>query len=326
MRTFSLFMTMVLISLGVGQTPVAQGGVVTFTPIDFPGATSTIALDINDVGEIVGRYEDAATPPKTHGFLLSAGNFTSIDYPHPDVAFTVAAGINTRGDIVGQYSLDTDPPNTRHGFLSHAAHAGTFTTIKFPEATWTNILGINSRGDMVGRYCLAFAPCMPGDKNAHGFLRSMPGGFATIDFPAPGVLETHAWKINDRGQIVGNYQDSSGFHVYLRRQGVFTTIDFPHAVSTSARSGSGGLNSRGDIVSEYCAKPCPSPDTHTHGFLRSTRGGFASIDFPHVGRTVALGINTRGDIVGLYNDPTNSTIRHGFLLRQDERDGDEDER
>jgi hypothetical protein len=322
MRTFSLFMTIVLISLSVGQTPVAQGGVVTFTPIDFPGATSTIALDINDVGEIVGRYMDDATPPKTHGFLLSAGNFTSIDFPHPDVVFTVAAGINPRGDIVGQYSLITDPPNTRHGFLSQG---GTFTTIKFPKATWTNILGINPRGDMVGRYCLAFAPCHElGLGNAHGFLRSMQGGFATIDFPAPGVLETHAWKINAHGQIVGNYQDgSSKFHVYLRRQDGFTSIDFPHAVSTSANSGSGGLNSRGDIVSEYCPASCPSAQ---HGFLRSTRGGFASIDFPHAVRTVALGINTRGDIVGLYNDPTNSTIRHGFLLRQDERDGDEDDR
>jgi probable HAF family extracellular repeat protein len=255
MRTFSLVMTIVLSSLGVGQTPVAQGGFVTFTPIDFPGATETIALDINDVGEIVGRYVDAAG---THGFLLSAGNFTSIDFPHPDVVFTVAAGINPRGDIVGQYSLVTDPPNTRHGFLSHA---GTFTTIKFPDinTTFTNILGINPRRDMVGRYCLAFAPCMPSAGNARGFLRSMQGGFATID--VPGALETHAWKINAHGQIVGNYQDSSGtFHVYLRRQGAFTSIDFPHAVRTIAL----GINTRGHIVGLY-----EDTSGNTHGFLLS---------------------------------------------------------
>jgi probable HAF family extracellular repeat protein len=320
-------MTIVLISLGVGQMPVAQGGVVTFTPIDFPDAKETIPLDINDVGEIVGRYEDATG--KTHGFLLSAGNFTSIDFPHPNVAFTVAAGINTRGDIVGQYRLAGEDENTvRHGFLSQG---GTFTTINFPNASWTNILGINPRGDMVGRYCLkptspTLQPlCAPGQGKAHGFLRSMQGGFASIDFP--NARETHAWKINARGQIVGNYQDGTGkFHVYLHGQGDFTSIDFPKvvAVSTSANSGSGGINSRGDIVSEYCSKPCPSPDTHTHGFLRSTRGGFASIDFPHAVRTVALGINTRGDIVGLYNDTDNNI--HGFLLSQYERDGDEDER
>jgi uncharacterized membrane protein len=320
MRTFSLFMTIVLISLGVGQTPFAQGGVVTFTPIDFPGAKKTIPLDINDVGEIVGRYEDGTG--KTHGFLLSAGNFTSIDYPHPDVAFTVAAGINPRGDIVGQYRLAAEDENrVRHGFLSHE---GTFTTIDFPDATFTNALGINPRGDIVGRYCLAFKLCNElGLGNAHGYLRSMQGGFATIDFP--GATETHAWKINARGQIVGNYRIGGTFHVFLYRQGGFTSIDFPEkvAVSTGANSGSGGINSRGDIVSEYCSAPCPTPSAQ-HGFLRSTRGGFATIDFPHAVRTVALGINTRGDIVGFYEVTINEP--HGFLLSQYERDGDEDER
>jgi probable HAF family extracellular repeat protein len=316
MRTFSLLMMIVLVSMCVGHTVVAEGGFLIFTPIDFPEAIETIALDINDVGEIVGRYEDAAG--KTHGFLLSAGNFTSIDYPHPDVVFTVAAGINSRGDIVGQYRLSTDPVDDRHGFLSHG---GMFTTIDFPKATFTNILGINSRGDMVGRYCLASASCLPSAGKARGFLRSMQGGFSTIH--VPGALETHAWKINARGQIVGNFRDSGGtFHVFLRRQS-FTPIDFPNAVATGARSGTGGINSRGDIVSEYCSAPCPSPSAQ-HGFLRIWQGGFETIDVPNAVRTVALGINTRGDIVGLYDDTGSNT--HGFLLSQYERHGDEDER
>jgi hypothetical protein len=37
-----------------------------------------------------------------------------------------------------------------------------------------------------------------------------------------------------------------------------------------------------------------------------------------------LGINTRGDIVGLYEVKKDEP--HGFLLSQYERDGDEDER
>jgi hypothetical protein len=217
MRTFSLLMTIVLISLGVGPTPVAQGGFLIFTPIDFPGATETIALDINDVGEIVGRYNDAAGT--IHGFLLSAGNFTSIDYPHPDVVFTVAAGINPRGDSVGQYQLQGQGANERHGFLSHG---GTFTTIDFPDATFTNILGINPRGDMVGRYSLKdnlgnATPCALGDGNAHGFLRSMQGGFASIDFPD--AVRTAAFGINTRGDIVGFYVDTgNNTHDFLLSQ------------------------------------------------------------------------------------------------------------
>jgi probable HAF family extracellular repeat protein len=311
MQMFCLLITIVLVSIGVGQTPFAQGGVLTSTPIDFPGATSTVALDINAAGQIVGRYEDAAG--KTHGFLMSAGNFTSIDYPN--AVSTVAAGINPSGDIVGQYRLaHEDPATIRHGFL---LQGGTFTTIDFPNATFTNILGINPGGDMVGRYCLDSTSCMPGAGNAHGFLRRMNGRFEPID--VPGAAETHAWKINASEQIVGSYKDTGGtFHVYLRSKGSITPIDFPNAVATG--SASGGINPQGDIVSGYCpAVPCTGQSPNMHGFLRRMQGGnmqgrFTPIDVRGAVRTIAFGINAHGDIVGLYDDPNNRT--HGFLLNQ----------
>ena len=51
----------------------------TFTPITFPGATFTQAWGINARGDIVGFYMDVGNV--THGFLLSGGNFTTIDPP-----------------------------------------------------------------------------------------------------------------------------------------------------------------------------------------------------------------------------------------------------
>ena len=51
----------------------------TFTTIDPPGSTATLALDINARGDIVGNYLTA--DGKTHGFLLSNGTFTTIDVP-----------------------------------------------------------------------------------------------------------------------------------------------------------------------------------------------------------------------------------------------------
>jgi hypothetical protein len=47
----------------------------------------------------------------THGFLLSGGEFTSIDFP--GASGTVASGINPRGDIVGFYVS----AGVGHGFL-----------------------------------------------------------------------------------------------------------------------------------------------------------------------------------------------------------------
>jgi uncharacterized membrane protein len=77
-----------------------------YSPFDFPGATSTTAQGINAGGEIVGSYNDAGTPSRTHGFDLSGGTFTSIDVPGARV--TGARGISPGGDIVGTYQLPTE--------------------------------------------------------------------------------------------------------------------------------------------------------------------------------------------------------------------------
>jgi hypothetical protein len=51
-------------------------------------------------------------------------------------------------------------------------------------------------------------------------------------------------------------------------------------------------------------------DGLTHGFLRNRHGEFTKIDFPKANFTVAAGINSRGDIVGPYNDAGGKG--HGF--------------
>ena len=72
-----------LLALSIAQAEAALNGLAgeyaAFSTIDFPGATSTAALDINTVGEIVGSYTDASG---THGYRLDGkGGFTSIDFP-----------------------------------------------------------------------------------------------------------------------------------------------------------------------------------------------------------------------------------------------------
>jgi hypothetical protein len=93
----------------------------------------------------------------SHGYLLSSGDFTSIDFP--GATFAAALGINPRGDIVGRY-IDAD--GVTHGYLLRAER---FTSIDFPGAIQTEIWGINPRGDIVGLYVDA-------GRVTHGFLRS----------------------------------------------------------------------------------------------------------------------------------------------------------
>lgn len=128
-------------------------------------------------------------PQATHGFLLNAGSFTTIDFPGAATG-TVAGDINDSGQIVANYG---DASGNAHGFL---LSAGNFSAIDFPGAfSSTGPSGISANGQIVGSY---------DDSNGalHGFLLS-GAKFSTLDFP--NVFSTLANRVNAVGQIVGIY-------------------------------------------------------------------------------------------------------------------------
>jgi hypothetical protein len=151
---------------------------------------------MNDRGQVVGAYNDSAG--NGHGFLLSGGSFTTIDFPGA-VQGTVAGEINDRGQIVGNFG---DASGITHGFL---LSAGNFSTIDFPGALdLTFPSGITANGKIVGSY---------DDSNGviHGFIL-IASNFSTVDFP--GAFLTKAVRMNEVGQIVGIY-NLAGQHGFL---------------------------------------------------------------------------------------------------------------
>lgn len=283
-----------------GTAPDVESDVIT---IDYPGASSTVALDINRTGDIVGRYV-SATDGRTHGFLRTKqGAFSTIDFP--GAVFSVAAGTNIRGDIVGMYRLATDGVRVRHGFL---LRDGVFTTIDPPGAAFTNALGINAEGHVVGRFCTTGAtPCTPDGGNVHGFLLA-DGQFTTID--VPGALRTNAWKIDPRGTVVGGYTSANGTNrVFVLAGGRFSTVALPPTIGIALENG--GIGRNGNIAGTYCdTAPCTGTSTDFHGFVL-TRRDFRSVDVRGAVSTAVFAINARGDVVGFYDDATGQ--RHGFV-------------
>jgi probable HAF family extracellular repeat protein len=73
-----------------------------YTVIDYPNALTTGATGINDIGQIVGDYQD--DNDNYHGFLLSGGTYTTIDYP--GALQTNLFSINNSGTILGRYTVD----------------------------------------------------------------------------------------------------------------------------------------------------------------------------------------------------------------------------
>jgi probable HAF family extracellular repeat protein len=203
-----------------------------FTAIDVPGAVATFASGINDHGEIVGAFIDA--DGSTHGFVDTGGHFTSIDVP--GALNTSATGINNRGEIVGTFGSPVGI--VVHGFLDRG---GNFTTITFPGAVVTNVNGINDREQIVGREFGGNAePIRP-------FDFGKPKGFLLSDgvFTSVGPFGSEAFGINDRGEIVGDFINISGF---LDRAGNFTSISVPGAPSDTRAI---GINNRGQIVGSF---------------------------------------------------------------------------
>jgi len=116
----------------------------TYETIDFPGAVFSQAQDINDPGDIVGRYDDA--DGIRHGYLLRReGGYTTLDHPDSST-LTAAFGINDFGQIVGRY-IDAD--RIPHGFL---LSEGRYNTLDPPGSTDVTAWKINDCGLILGTY------------------------------------------------------------------------------------------------------------------------------------------------------------------------------
>lgn len=268
----------------------------TYTRLDYPGASLTVAFDINNSGHIVGFYRDANS--NFHGFVYDprTRSFASIDYTNPICTTgTDARGINERGDIVGTC---TDAAGNFYGYL--LTEDG-FTPIQVPGHLSTIPQRISSEGRIIVG-CIHdtnMSTTMFGmRRDAEGFnlFGGMFGGLNGIGFMHNGV--------SPGGRIlVGVFMDTTvnRARAYILREGVAIPFDYPGATLTQAWD----VNARGDVVGVY-----RDPAGRIRGYLRPARGEFTSIDFPEATLTRAFGINTNGTIVGTY---VADGVQHAFV-------------
>jgi hypothetical protein len=223
-------------AIGTTHGFLRSGG--SYTTLDVPGSTFTVANGINASGQIVGAYYDPASD-KRYGFLLSGGSYTTLDVAGSTL--TAATGINDAGQIVGHYFT----PGVTHGFL---LSGGSYTTFDVPDSNnVTRPNGINASGQIVGGFL---------DANVNrGFLLS-GGSYTTFDVPDSTFTWGHG--INAVGQIVGQYIDAGGTHGFLLSGGSYTTLDVPGSTLTAANE----INASGQIVGKYLDE-----NGISHGFL-----------------------------------------------------------
>lgn len=271
------------------------------TNVDYPGAVSTTAYKINDAGQVVGIYIDAAGV--RHGFLLSGGSYSSIDCPSPYTAGSEANGINNLGQIVGVCSAPGGINGVYGTSRSFRVDAGVLTFLSdVPAGSYgggsTFAQAINDNGDIVGWYADATL------SNGHAFL--LKGGVYTT-FDVPGFGSTYAYGINTAGQIVGATQPTFGGGAdrgYLLSGGTFTMIDDPNAAAANGTSAM-GLNDAGQIVGAYT-----DASNVQHGFL-FMGGVYTTLDVSG-GQLDSVQGNSSAQVAGGYRDASN--VDHGFVL------------
>jgi uncharacterized membrane protein len=150
-----------------------------YVRLDYPGAVSSQAQNINDRGQVSGEYQ--AADGTFHGYLWQQGRFRTLPTPGS------ASGINNRGQITGP----AGDIATADGYLLNGKR---LTTFEAPGAQITLPRDINDRGQIVG----ASLPSLTGAVS--GFVLSQ-GRFTVIR--RPGAVGTALLGINNRGQIVG---------------------------------------------------------------------------------------------------------------------------
>jgi hypothetical protein len=286
---------------GNNRKPDANDRAYVLTTIGVPDATMTQAYGINAGGDIVGSYKNAAG---FHGFLLSAGEFITLDYPGDNILSTVATAIGPAGDIVGQYSLKNPAPaGNVHGFLR--TREGEWSTVDYPVGNHLMQGGLYSilpDGTMLGCFHDGTAATTTA---MYGYVVYPDGTTAEFDYPTDQPFSMFYGATPNGKTIVGAYRTGTGpaihWHGYLLDDHGIITLDVPGSVLTQAYS----INPAGETVGTYSAVN-PDGTTGMHGFLVETRGltvgdwQFTTIDFPGAIMTHVRGINAGSDLVGDY--------------------------
>jgi hypothetical protein len=288
-----------------GTTPPVHGFVWhdgEVTTIDHPDAANgTFVFGINDRGDTVGFYDDAAG--NFHGFLRDRrGRIESVDAPGAELG-TQPAAINDRGETVGA-AVNAD--GSTDAFRRD--RTGRFTIIEAPgEATYTRALDINDRGDIVGDYDTEPATSTVAAPSREGMV-----SFRTGDAAGPLGVDRGIWP--GAGRHTRHPGDASGAFVY--RQGRYTPlgkipgaapidVDVPGFPGLTTASTHFANNDRGDIAGIYASKLSPGglPEAgSSHGFVQDRRGAVTDFDAPGGGQILVKGINNRGQVTGEYID------------------------
>jgi probable HAF family extracellular repeat protein len=251
-----------------------------------PGDYSSVAMGINQAGDVVGW---SYGPTGARAFLYTAESGMTALPALAGRPFTTARAVNDDRTVVGTAS--TGGTDVGHAVLWQSGTAldlGTLGAGSFSEA-----LAVNGGGSVVG------SSSSDGGSVAgiHAFRRD-PGA-AMVDL-TPTVDTARATGINDAGQVAG-YRNSRAFRL---DGATFTDLGVPTGYAYTFAT---AINASGQVAGSVSTASGSSERVfrYTDGVGMVVLGGSGE-------HNTAMGINAAGDVVG-QGVPPGAALRQGFL-------------
>ncbi len=265
-----------------------------YTQLDVPGASYTIAQAVSASGQVAGVYGAGG---RNHGFVWSAGTFTelNIDFKSHKAAQTRAiVGINDSGILTG---YGTVSPNISNPIaFTYKVATGATKLINISGSLYSQPFGLNSKNALVGTVVM-----QDGDTPEGFLIKGRTTTLLTID----GARSTNAVAINDSGVIAGNYNlvgDSAALN-FTFHNGNYTTWQPPGASSSLVT----GIDSAGDVSGNILA----SDSGISRGFVKIKKK-FTILRYPGAKVTEAVAPVPGGQVIGNYGTEPNKLFTNAF--------------